>query len=314
MSRRINEYIQLTSGIRQPKSNSEVEISKTSASNWILVILEITPPQLSLIHEQYALIKFKPTINKYFNVVPRFNLQWGDLDLALNKIKEFLSLFKIDTYGYIRFEKFLKAFTIAKELKFDVENIDNKHYASLVFVYKKTLSEPIVYSSINKALKSLLISHGTLLECITNKYFYKDNIRLSFEPLSPEDFTDYTYKPSGDNQLRKTVIVFNDELEPVFEFNSAREMDRHFKVDGKIVRTAISKGAYQDYTIVSKPVSFRKEVFVFDSDTLKLITNLKSITAAMNYAKVNFYTMKNLLDTNLPHKSKIYSYNKTFKI
>ena len=149
---------------------------------------------------------------------------------------------------------------------------------------------------------------------ITNKYFYKDNIRLSFEPLSPEDFTDYTYKPSGDNQLRKTVIVFNDELEPVFEFNSAREMDRHFKVDGKIVRTAISKGAYQDYTIVSKPVSFRKEVFVFDSDTLKLITNLKSITAAMNYAKVNFYTMKNLLDTNLPHKSKIYSYNKTFKI
>jgi hypothetical protein len=75
LARRFNEYIHLTSGIRLPKSSSEIEISQTSASEWILVILEITRPQLSLIHEQYALIKFKPTINKYFNIVPKINPQ-----------------------------------------------------------------------------------------------------------------------------------------------------------------------------------------------------------------------------------------------
>jgi len=40
-----------------------------------LEILEITSPQLSLIHEQYALIKNRPTINKYFSVVPKLNPQ-----------------------------------------------------------------------------------------------------------------------------------------------------------------------------------------------------------------------------------------------
>jgi hypothetical protein len=75
LARRLSEYINLTNGIRIPHSTSELEISKSSASDWILVILNITYPQLSLIHEQYALIKFEPTINKYFSVVPKINLQ-----------------------------------------------------------------------------------------------------------------------------------------------------------------------------------------------------------------------------------------------
>jgi hypothetical protein len=40
--------------------------------------------------------------------------------------------------------------------------------------------------------------------------------------------------------------------------------------------------------------------------TLKVITELRSITAAMKYAKVNFYTMKTLLETNEPHNGKIF--------
>jgi hypothetical protein len=230
----------------------------------------------------------------------------------------FLSLFDERSFGFIRFKSAarLKAFTIAKELKFDTENIEKKHYTTLVFVYDKNLpaKEPIVYSSINKSLKSLLISYGSLMEYVTNKYIFKDNFIFSFEPLSIDNFTAYNYKPYSDHLLRKNVIVFNDELEPVFEFNSAREMARHFKIDLKLARTAIAKGAYQDYTLVIKEVSFRKKVFVFDSLTLNLIIELKSITEAFNYAKVNFYTMKNLLKTNKPYNNKIYSLSKTLPI
>jgi hypothetical protein len=75
LARRCSEYIHLTNGVRIPQSTSEVEISKSSASDWIFVILNLTSPQLSLIHEQFALIKFEPTINKYFSVVPKINPQ-----------------------------------------------------------------------------------------------------------------------------------------------------------------------------------------------------------------------------------------------
>lgn len=34
----------------------------------------------------------------------------------------------------------------------------------------------------------------------------------------------------------------------------------------------------------------------------------------MKYAKINFYTLKILLETNNPHDGKIYSYNKNFKL
>lgn len=113
---------------------------------------------------------------------------------------------------------------IAKELKLESENLGNTQYATLIFVYNKTLKDksPIVYSSINKALKSLSISHGTMMDCITNKFILKENLILSFEPLSIENFTEYNHKPIGDNLLRKYVVLYNEELEPAFEFNSAR--------------------------------------------------------------------------------------------
>ena len=56
LARRTQEYIHLIKGIRQPNSISQEEIKKTAASNWILIILVICTPQLSLVHEQLALI------------------------------------------------------------------------------------------------------------------------------------------------------------------------------------------------------------------------------------------------------------------
>jgi hypothetical protein len=223
-----------------------------------------------------------------------------------------LSLFEKDSFGYHRFQKFLKTYTIANELKCDVNYTEDKYFSNLVFVYDKFLpdKEPIVYSSINKALKALLISHGTLMNCIANQFILRDSLILSFEPLRPEDFQGFT-QPVVDNQLWKNVIVFNEDNEPVFEFKSAREMARHFEIDGKVARAAIAKGAYQNFILVVKAVSYRQEILVFNSETLELITELKSVTAAMRYAKVNFYTMKDLLETNKPLNGKIYRYNKT---
>ena len=105
----------------------------------------------------------------------------------------FVSLFDKGSFGFIRIKFVLIALTIAKELKFEIENIDNKHYTTLVFVYDKNLpdKEPIMYSSINKSLKSLLISYSSLMEYVTNKYIFRDNLILSFEPLSLENLTAY---------------------------------------------------------------------------------------------------------------------------
>jgi hypothetical protein len=85
-------------------------------------------------------------------------------------------------------------------------------------------------------------------------------------------------------------------------------MARFFKIDRKIARAAIAKGEYQDFLLISKEVSYRKAIYVFDSNTHELIKKLDSVTKAMKYAKVNFYTLKNLIDNGNPHLSKIYSY------
>ena len=323
LSRRLQEYMLLTSGGRKPQSISEIEISKTPSAKWNLVILNISIPQLTLVNEQFALITLKPTINRTLNVIPIINSQWKDLDIAIIKIKEYLDLFSssgydqtTNTLAIVRFTKFLKAYSIAKDYNLKLDNkIDgfsaDRHYSNLIFLYNKNLpnNQPVVYSSINRALNSLGISYGRLLECDTNKYIFKDKLILSFEPLLPDNFKDYKIKPKGDNQLRKFVILFNNEGESLFEFNSEREMARHFNIDAKLVRTAIAKGEYLHYTLVSKLEPFRKEIFVFDSNTLELNTKLKSITIAMSYAKVSFYTLKKLLETNKPHNGKYYSYS-----
>ncbi len=69
----MEEYNQLTKGLRNPHSSGELEISKTKALEWGLDFIYITPPQLSLVYEQYAIIKLKPTINSNFKVIPRVN-------------------------------------------------------------------------------------------------------------------------------------------------------------------------------------------------------------------------------------------------
>lgn len=46
---------------------------------------------------------------------------------------------------------------------------------------------------------------------------------------------------------------------------------------------------------------------MFDSNTHQLIKKLDSVTKAMKY-KVNFYTLKILIDSGNPYIGKIYSY------
>ena len=85
-------------------------------------------------------------------------------------------------------------------------------------------------------------------------------------------------------------------------------MARYFRIDGKVARAAIAKGEYQDFLLISREVSNRKAIYVFDSDTHELIGQLSSVTRAMKYAKVNFYTLKSLVESGNSHEGKIYSY------
>lgn len=239
---------------------SQEEIKKTPISDWGLIILDISMPQLSLINEQFALIIWKPTINRNFHVVPRINNQWEDLDIAISQIKEFLLEFEKDSFGYSRFQKFLKSFMLVKDLKLDPTFSEDKHLSNLVFVYDKAFpeKEPIVYSSVNKAMKALLISHGTLMDYIANQYIFRNNLALSFEPISPEVLAAFSEKPVGDNLARREIIVFNENNELVYEFKSGREMARYFGIDGKVARSAAPPSLsfflfyYYYYSIVKK--------------------------------------------------------------
>ena len=310
LARRMDEYNKLTKGLRNPHSSSELEISKTSALNWNLEFIFITTPSTSLIWEQYAIIKFKPTININYKVIPRVNPHWGNLDNAILTIENLLSLLSKDSEDYNRLNVFLKTFKIANSLNYTSEDIDNKYSCFLVFVYDINSPDkyPIVYSSINRALKSLQISYNSLLNYINNKYLYKSNLILSFEPLFVDNFSEYKEKPRGDNQLRKHIIVYNQDNEVVIEFKSGREMAKYFKIDNKVARAAIANGEYQNFLLISKEISFRKTIYVFDSNSKKLISELKSITKALKYAKINYYTLKSLIESGNSYEGKIYSY------
>jgi hypothetical protein len=179
-----------------------------------------------------------------------------------------------------------------------------------VFAYLVNSPEkdPIVYSSINRALKGLQINYSTLLNYINNKYLYKSSLLLSFEPLFVDKFSEYREKPIGDNQLRKHIVVYNKDNEILIEFKSGREMAKYFKIDGKVARAAIVQGEYEDFLLISREVSYRKTIYVFDVNSYKLIDELKSITRALKYAKVNFYTLKSLIESGNSYDGKIYSY------
>jgi hypothetical protein len=71
----MEEYNKLTKGLRSPHSKGELEISKIPALDLSLEFIYITTPQLSLVYEQYAIIKFRPTINSNLKVIPRVNPQ-----------------------------------------------------------------------------------------------------------------------------------------------------------------------------------------------------------------------------------------------
>ena len=311
LARRMEEYNKLTIGLRKPHSSSELEISKTSALNWRLEFIYITTPQTSLVYEQYAILKFKPTLNSNLSVIPRINPQWGNnLDNAIAAIEKLLLLFPVGSEGYNRIYLFLKTFKIAKGLNFKLEDADTKYCCFLVFVYDITSphEQPIVYSSINKCLKGLQISHSSLLDYVNNKYLFNSKFILSFESLVEKDFVEYKEKPAGDSQLRKHVIVYNKDNELVTEFKSGREMARYFQIDGKVARAAIAKGEYEDFLLICKDVSFRKTIYVFDSNTKENLNQFFGVSKALKFAKVNFYTLKSLIETGNSHNGKIYSY------
>ena len=157
-------------------------------------------------------------------------------------------------------------------------------------------------------MKGLQISHSALLNHINNKYLYNSSLILSFEPLLVDNFFEYQEKPAGDNQLRKHIVVYNQSNEIIIEFKSGREMANYFKIDGKVARAAIAQGEYQDFLLISREVSNRKTIYVFDNNSHELINELKSITKAFKYAKVNYYTLKSLIESGNSYDGKIYSY------
>jgi len=85
-------------------------------------------------------------------------------------------------------------------------------------------------------------------------------------------------------------------------------MAKYFQMDGKVARAAIAKGEYQDFLLIVKNVSNRKAIYVFDSNAHELLDKLNSVSRALKYAKVNFYTLKSLIESVSSYQGRIYSY------
>lgn len=317
LGRRMNEYQNLILGIRREQSASEREIAETRASLWSLDFLYITTPHLSLVYEQYALIVFKPTINKYFNISPKIYpkiiMKENDpkvvFDQTIIGIEKLLSFFVVGSKGYIRLKVFLKAFMLARDLKYELEDLGARHSSILVFVYEHfSDKDPIIYSSINKALNGLQISYGNLIDHAYNPYLYNFKYIITFEPVDRDTFDIYKPKPPTDNQMHHNITLYNSDNDIAYVFKSAREMSRYFKIDAKIVRAAVQKGEYLDFTLVLKLVSFRKTIFVFDCNTDELIETFTNSKKALNYAKVHYYKLVHLINTGECYNGKKYSY------
>ena len=80
-------------------------------------------------------------------------------------------------------------------------------------------------------------------------------------------------------------------------------MAKYFQIDGKVARAAIAKGEYQDFLLIVKNVSNRKAIYVFDSNTHELIDTINSVSRALKYVKVNFYTLKNLIESGSSYQA-----------
>ena len=65
---------------------------------------------------------------------------------------------------------------------------------------------------------------------------------------------------------------------------------------------------HQNFLLISKDVSFRQTIYVFDSKTKEKLTVFFGISKALKYAKVNFYTLKSLIEKGNSYNGKIYSY------
>ena len=60
--------------------------------------------------------------------------------------------------------------------------------------------------------------------------------------------------------------------------------------------------------MISRDISNRKTIYVFDSNTHELLIKFNGVSKALKYAKTNFYTLKTLIENGNSHDGKIYSY------
>lgn len=73
-----------------------------------------------------------------------------------------------------------------------------------------------------------------------------------------------------------------------------------WNIEGKVARAAIAKGECEDfffYLYQKKYLcSARKIVYVFNSNSHELFEKFNGISKALKYAKVNYYTLKVLIE------------------
>ena len=83
-------------------------------------------------------------------------------------------------------------------------------------------------------------------------------------------------------------------------------MAKYFKIDGKTARAAITKGEFIDFYLVVNVVSFRKAIYVFDSNTKVLIKKFNSINKLSKEIGISRETISIYLNTYVPFKGNLF--------
>ena len=84
-------------------------------------------------------------------------------------------------------------------------------------------------------------------------------------------------------------------------------MARYFQIYAKVARAAIALLSFAAGQVNTWTFYLQSRMFLA-SNTQELIEKLDSLSIALKYAKVKFYTLKSLIESGNSYQGKIYSY------
>lgn len=315
LQRRLITYCETIKGQRKGTSSFEKGLYLDSIKNWSIIVLAIVPKDLVLVEEQLAICTFRPTLNVNYKVVINYWHPGFNASEALNLALKYQKLFLVDSKDYLRFDRLIRSLNNLVSFKNVQSYISDGNLGKPVFVYDfNTKNLVAIYSSINLAQKRLGIANDTLIKLCTEQILYTrssgQKLAFSFLALTRNEI-DYYINIRKTNQIVFRLNLKDKDGHIVSTYNSLREFCKiHTEFSLRTLRRRLADGMmiYNNYTIEIIKENRRKTIYCYDPDTQLRVGVFLSTRRAIKVLKMNFYTLKTIVESNGIHKGVLYSY------